>query len=541
MAAYVAQLASRSPNHIVVGAGDLTGASPLISAGYRDEGTIQAMDALGLDVTSVGNHEFDAGPVELRRKQAGGCFPGATNTCLENGQFHGAAFTYLAANVFDSATGKRLLPAYEVRMFQGIPVAFVGVVLHETASIVMPSGVRGLNFRDEADSVNALIPELRAQGVHAIVVLIHQGGEQTANSSGVVSINGCAGLLGDAVRSPILPIVSRLDDAVDAVVSGHTHQAYNCRLPNSKGRTIPVTEAGAFGQVLTSYAFTLSSRTHRVIDVTATNVLVSQPEADDAGSSVHAFLSDSRVQAVRRVIADYRSAVAALANQVIGSIARPLPSTQAPSGEQLAGDLLADSQLAATAAADAGGAVISLLGSGGVRYPGFDATNATYPHEVTYGEAFAVRPFGDRLITVTLTAQGIKDLLEQQFAGCHGQTSDNMLQVSNGFHEEWSMAAAACSKVVEVSLSSASGGAVDRIVVNGVVQHPDKTYRVSADEFLAAGKGNFPVMLTATNPVEGTTDIAAFAAFMTSTYLAPNPPFDPGSPASHLPRIVRLP
>jgi 5'-nucleotidase len=543
LAAYAAQIASLSANHIVVSAGDLTGASPLMSAAYHDEGTIQAMNALGLELTSVGNHEFDGGLAELQRKQAGGCLPGEANTCLEKGEFHGADFKYLAANVFDAVTGKLILPPYAVKTFQGIPVAFIGVVLKGTPNIVLPRGVQGLTFRDEADSVNALIPELRAEGVDAIVVLIHQGGEQLASKPpGAVSINGCAGQLGDAARSPILDVVSRLDDAVDLVISGHTHRAYNCRLPNSIGRRVPVTEAGAFGQVLTRFDVTLSGKTHRMTEIVASNVLISQPEADAAGSPVHGFLSDPRIQVVRRIVADYQAAVAPIGNRVIGSIARPLPSTRAASGEQLAGDLAADSQLAATAAASDGAAVVSLLGSGGVRYPGFDLTNATYPHEVTYGEALAVRPFGNRLITVTLTAQGIKDLLEQQFAGCHGQTTDSILQVSNGFHMEWSAAAAPCSKIVNASIMiPANDGAADRIVVNGVVQHPAKAYRVSADEFLAAGKDNFSAMLEATNPVEGTTDIAGLAAYMTSTYLAPKPPFDPNNPALHLPRIVRLP
>jgi 5'-nucleotidase len=343
-------------------------------------------------------------------------------------------------------------------------------------------------------------------------------------------------------KSPILGVVSRLDDAVGLVISAHSHQAYDCRLPNSVGRLISVTQAGAFGRVLTNLDVTLDTRTHRMTNVIASNVLVSQPDADAAGSPVHPFLSSAQVQAVRRIVADYESAVAPMANKVIGSISSPLPSKQSASGEQLAGDLLADAQLAATAAPNSGGAVVSLLGSGGVRYPGFDIPNATYPHAVTYAEAFTVRPFGNGLVTVTLTSRNIKDLLEQQFAGCNGQTGDSVLQVSIGFHVEWSASAAPCSKIVNVSLvNPANGGAVDRIVIDGSVQNPAKTYRVSTDEFLAAGRDNFSVFLQGTEPADGPTDIAAVESFMTASYKAPNAPFDPSNPSLHLPRIVKLP
>ena len=252
LAAYVAQRVSLNRNHVVVAAGDLVGASPLVSAAYHDEGTVQAMNLLGLELTSVGNHEFDAGPQELLRKQSGGCAPAGTSTCLEDKSFQGAAFKYLAANVVSMSTGKTILPPYAIKTFEGVRVAFIGVVLKATPSIVLPSGVAGLAFMDEADSINALIPELQAHGVHAIVVLIHQGGVPV-KESGVPdhAINGCAGHLGDAVNSPIVSIVSRLSDAVDLVISGHTHAVYNCRLPNSVGREIPVTQASAFGRVLT--------------------------------------------------------------------------------------------------------------------------------------------------------------------------------------------------------------------------------------------------------------------------------------------------
>ena len=236
LAAYVAELKSENPNHVVVSAGDLVGASPLISGFYHDEASIEAMNLLGLDFGAVGNHEFDRGPAELLRKQNGGCFPSGLQTCFEKHAFPGAAFKYLAANVVYTATGKTLFPSYAIKTFQGVRVAFIGVGLKTTPSIVTPQGVSGLTFRDEAESVNALIPELNAQGIHAIVVLIHQGGTQgSATVPATGGINDCADGLGGRTHSPIVDVVSRLSDSVDLVISGHTHKAYNCRLPTVPG------------------------------------------------------------------------------------------------------------------------------------------------------------------------------------------------------------------------------------------------------------------------------------------------------------------
>jgi len=232
-----------------------------------------------------------------------------------------------------------------------------------------------------------------------------------------------------------------------------------------------------------------------------------------------------------------------VANQPIGAIAAPLPSAPdaSGSGEELAGDLVADSQLAATAPTDVGGAVISFINGSGVRNPGFNVPNVPYPHDVTYQEAFNVRPFGNSLVTMTLSAQQIRDALEQQFAGCNGQTGDNILEVSEGFHVDWSSSAAPCNKIVNVTLRSNSrGGVPDRIVVSGVVQNPNKTYRVSMDNFLAAGKSNFTVFPQGKNLAGGPRDIDAIVSYMKSKYMSPNKPYDPADPTLGIPRISKL-
>jgi 5'-nucleotidase len=543
LAAYVAELKSENPNNVVVSAGDLVGASPLISAFYHDEATIEAMNLLGLDFGAVGNHEFDRGPAELLRKQNGGCFPSGLQTCLEKRAFPGAAFKYLAANVVYTTTGKTLFPPYVIKTFQGVRVAFIGVGLKGTPSIVKPQGVSGLTFTDEAETVNALIPELHAQGVHAIIVLVHQGGTQSpATAPATGGINDCAGVLGGPTHSPIVDVVSRLSDSVDLVISGHTHKAYNCRLPNSAGRLIPVTQAGYYGRLLSNIDLSVDRLTGRVTHIAASNLVVSHPAADALTSPVHPFLLSPSIERIRTLVADYAVAVAPLANQVIGAIAAPLTNAPGPSGEEPAGDLIADSEFAATSPAQLGGAVIAFVNAGGVRPPGFDVAEATYPHNVTYQEAFAVRPFGNSLVTMTLTASEIKDLLEQQFPGCNGQTANRILQVSSGLHVDWSVSAAPCQKIVNVTLlTPANDDPIDWIVDHGVVQHPTKLYRITVDNYLASGGENFSVLQQGTNQIGGPQDIDALVAYLSATYKSPKSPYDPKDVALNLPRVVRLP
>jgi 5'-nucleotidase len=540
LAAYVAERVSHNPRHIVVGAGDMVGASPLVSAAYRDEGTIQALNLIGLQLSSVGNHEFDAGATELLRKQHGGCLAPPARSCLERGGFHGAAFRYLAANVIVAASGKSLFPGYAIRSFGGMRIAFVGLVLRDTPSIVLPEGVAGLAFRDEAETVRQLLPALRARHVNSIVVLIHQGGATDGAPLADTDINGCAGIVGARSSAAIADVVARLPDEVDAVISAHTHVAYNCRMQNSAGREIPVTQAGALGRVLTDIDLTFDTRTRRVVRVSATNVLVSHAAADAAASPVHRFLSAPNVRAVRTLVADYARAVAPVARQIVGSIAKPLSSTPeaSGSGEELAGDLVADSQLAATADAHSGGAVISFVNGSGVRSPGFVAKTGSYPHDVSYEEAYTVRPFGNSLVTITLTALQLKDVLEQQFVGCKGQTGRSMLQPSHGLHIEWSSSGAPCEKIVNVTLTPA-GTAPDLIVADHVVLHPAQTYRVTIDNFLAAGRNNFAVFQAGTDRQDGPADIDALVAYLKLQTLAPGKPFDPADPALATPRLQR--
>lgn len=571
LAAYVARMKQRNPLNVVVGAGDFIGASPLVSALFFDEPAVETLNHIGVEFNAVGNHEFDKGSAELRRLQMGGCklVNGVAdpNSCKgvgssAPGTFDGARFKWLSANVVETATGRTLFPAYGIKTFKGVPVAFIGMTLKGTPGIVTPTGVAGLQFRDEADTVNALIPQLRRHGVKAIVVLVHQGAFQSSPT--VSDINGCDGDLknADGSDSDIRAIVRRLDDAVDLVISGHTHAAYNCSadtvdvktvngvvtrtprptgVPNRVGRLVPVTSASAFGRVLTDIDLTIHPVSHHVLKVSATNRLV---DRTDAAASAYVEANPT----VKNIVAGYNTLVSPLANEVIGTIATRLPNAANAAGEMPAGSLIADAQLQATQPAALGGAVMAFMNAGGVRNPGFDVAGASYPYDVTYGNAFTVQPFGNSLVTMTLTAQQIKDVLEQQFPGCKGQTAQRIMQISNGLRYSWSASAPACARIVDVTLTPTDvtvvppevTGAPDLIVIGGVVQNPGKTYRVTINNFMATGGDGFSTFTGGVNSLGGAQDIDALVAYLAS-YKAPAAHYDPALPAMKIPRIVRLP
>lgn len=507
MAGLVQQLKAGAPNSVVVSAGDLIGASPLNSALFHDEPTIETMNRLGLEFNAVGNHEFDEGRDELLRMQFGGCHPTDANSCQGNQvgtpfPFEGAWFGFLAANVVDTATGKTLFPAYGMKEFKGKRIAFIGMTLEGTPSIVTPSGIAGLEFRDEADTVNALVGELRKQGVEAVVVLVHEGGFAPG------SINGCSGVSG-----PIVDIVSRLGDAVDLVVTGHTHQAYNCKLPNAAGRDIPVTSAGSFSRVMTSIDLTVDTRSGDVIAVSAENRLVDRNNVLGAAEPI------VPVAEISDIVANYNSLVQPIANRVIGSITADITRARTPAGESGLGDVIADAQLEATQAAGKGDAVIAFMNSGGIRadfiYAGSFAGEGD--GNVTYGEAFTVQPFGNSLVVKTLTGQQLYDLLNQQWASGQFADGGRTLQVSNGFGYKHTF-------VPNVSLLGQNYVCDGSVTLNG--QPIDKTasYRVTMNSFLADGGDNFSVFRLGTDQLGGEVDVDAM-----ESYFVAHTPAAPGS------------
>ena len=533
IAAHVNQLKAQNRNHAVVGAGDMVGATPLISSLFHDEPSVETLNRIGLEFNAVGNHEFDRGSATLLRLQRGGCKMDGDKVDLNSCQgakvgtpvpFEGAKFQWLSANVIVSATGQTLLPAYGVKRFQGVPVAFIGMTLKDTPGIVVPTGVAGLEFRDEAATVNALVPKLRAEGIEAIVVLVHEGGVQTGPQQ---DINACEGNL---AGSPIARIVSQLDDAVDVVLSGHTHAAYNCRLPNAKGRAVPVSSANAFGRVLSDIDLRIDPGTRDIVAVQVTNRLVGHDIAPDP--------------ALAGIVKGYDALVAPRAAVVIGSIATELPNNASDAACNMpAGALIADAQLAATSAPAFGGAAIALMNRGGVRTPGFTYRQRGNEGDgnVTYGEAFTTQPFGNSLVTLTLSAQDIKDVLEQQFAGCRGQlpTATRLMIPSAGFKYRWDGAKACDQRVHSVTLTR-DGRSETLVDATGKVLEPAREYRVTVNSFMAGGGDSFSTFLKGKAPLGGALDLDALVDYM-MRFKAPNAPYAPGQRAEDggTPRIQR--
>jgi 5'-nucleotidase len=479
MSTLVAELRAKNPNHVFVAAGDLVGATPLLSALFRDEPTIESLSLMGLEIAAVGNHEFDRGADELLRLQRGGCHP--VDGCKGPQSFTGARFQYLAASTIVEATGKTLLPAYHVKRFQGIPVAFIGLTLKDTPTIVVADGVRGLRFGDEAATVNALVPELKSQGIEAIVLLIHEGGLPSGD------YNECPGISG-----PIVDIVRKLDRAVDVVVSGHTHRAYNCRID---GRL--VTSGDKFGTIVTQIDLVLDPKSGDVRSAVADNVIV----------RTHSFAKDPRQS---ELIATYEKLVAPLAKRPVGRIAAPLPRDFAPNGESVLGQVIADAQLAATRPA---GARVAFMNPGGIR----SSLGLPADGMVRYEELFAVQPFYNNLVTLTLTGAQIVQLLEQQWID---QPFPRILQVSRGFGYRWDASRPVGQRVVPGS-----------VTLDGQPIDPDARVRVTVNHFLAAGGDNFGVLKQGREATTGMMDIDAFEAYVKS-----HPALAPGA----LDRIVRL-
>lgn len=484
LATHINNLRAANPNTVVVSAGDMIGASPLLSALFHDEPSIEAFNQIGLDFNAVGNHEFDEGVYELIRMQEGGCHP--VDGCLDGDGFAGASFRYLAANVTWKKNDKPIFPAYKIRSFKGAQIAFIGMTLEGTPSIVTPSGISMLNFKDEADTVNALVPELKKKGIEAIVVLIHEGGAQVAPAP----YNGCVGISG-----AIVDIVNRFDPAVDVVISGHTHNAYNCVINN-----MLVTSASSFGRIVTDVDLTIDLSTGDVIGKTATNNIVTRDVTKDS------FIT--------ALIAKYNAIAAPLANRVIGSITADITRTNNAAGESALGDVIADAQLEATNDPGFGEAVVAFMNPGGIRADLTYASSTAGEGDgnVTYGEMFTVQPFGNSMVTMTLTGAQIETLLEQQFNGCGIQNSNRILQVSNGFTYSWSSSAPACSKVDPATIK-----------INGVTVDPAAAYRVTVNSFLADGGDNFTVLKDGTDRLGGEVDTDAF-----EKYFAANSPVAPG-------------
>lgn len=473
-----AALASLRQGHaqtITVAAGDLIGASPFVSANFLDEPSIAALGMAGLDVASVGNHEFDRGTGELRRVQNGGCEQFTLRTPCALEPFAGAAFTYLAGNVVD-AGGSGIFPGTFIRRMGPAMIGFIGLTTKDTATLVSPSGTVGYSFLDEADTANRLAAELRAQGADAVVLLVHEGGrtDPTQNLSGCPNLSGA-----------IVPIIARLDPSINLVVSGHTHMSYVCRVEAEGAPPRLLTSAGRFGSFVTDIRITWDPATRRVTDLSAVNV----PVNSAAGAQAD----------VAALVQRYVDAAAPIAARVVGTVT-PYPAR----GEEDCADspdanLVADAQLAAARAAMGDSVDLAFINTSGVR-PGL--AGAASDGVMTYGEIFSVQPFGNTLVVLEMTGEQLRQTLEDQFCGDGPATMCfTMLAPSANFTYSYDRSRPRGQRLLDMTLD---GQTID----------PARTYRAVFNNFLASGGDGFASLGQRHSVGEAGTDLDALEAWI---------------------------
>jgi len=518
LAGMVKALRADTPNSLMISGGDLIGASPLASTLFRHESTIDVMNAIGLDASTVGNHEFDAGATELRRIVKGGCATNAPTAAVSScalAPYAGARFPYLSANVID-AGGHTLFPAFVVKNVHGIRVGVIGAVTRTTPSIVSPSGIVGLRFTDEADAINRAARQLRAQGVKVIVMTIHEGGELGPPAKrGDWNDTRCP----DA-HGPIFEIAKRVTGNVDVIFSAHTHQGYRCVVG---GRTI--IQGTSYGRGVSVVDLAIDPKSRRVIPslTRSINLPVVNEHTDPAlrerlaaalpAPYAEILRAERPDAAIAEQVAKYAAVVAPKAERPIGTIAGNFP--RGGQVDSPAGRLIADSQLAATRAAEAGGAQIALMNAGGIRSD-LECKGAS-PCTATYGQAFSMQPFGNSLVVMTLTGAQLKAVLEaQQKPGAIEMT---VLQPSEGFTYAWQADAPAGERVRDMKL-------------NGEPIAPEQSYRVTVNSFLAEGGDGFVGLTRGTARTGGGQDLDALIGYLQGA--AERAPIA-------TPRITRLP
>ncbi|MFF3032822.1 bifunctional metallophosphatase/5'-nucleotidase [Streptomyces rubiginosohelvolus] len=488
-----------NPYSVTAAGGDMVGASPLLSGLFHDEPTIEALNGLDLDVTAVGNHEFDEGATELARLQNGGCHP--VEGCYEKGKkFKGADFPYLAANVTKEKTGKPLLKPYTVWKKNGVKIGFIGVTLEGTPDIVTANGVKGLKFHDEVETINKYARELDRKGVKSIVALIHEGGAPASTSYNYDCDSPGAG---DGISGPIVDIAKGITPKVDALVTGHTHQAYVCTVPDPSGKPRMVTSASSFGKLYTDTTLTYDRRTNDIVrtSVKSANHVVTrdQPKAPD----------------MTRLIDRWNKLAAPIANKPQGWISADINGRGSTAPEKPLGNVIADAQLEGLAPADKGGAEVAFMNPGGIRADlVHKASGSEGDGVVTYGEAFTVQPFTNMMNVVDLTGAQLVAALQQQVSGPN-EASPKILQVSKGL-----------TYTLDLTKSGADRVVAGTIKLNGEAIDPARTYRVAMNEFLAGGGDGFPALGEGTNKLVGASDLDLFNAYLAahSTATAPLAP-----------------
>ncbi|WP_428934900.1 bifunctional metallophosphatase/5'-nucleotidase [Streptomyces sp. ACT015] len=491
LATHLRQARKGNAYSITAAGGDMVGASPLISGLFHDEPTIEALNKLDLDVTSVGNHEFDEGAAELGRLQNGGCHP--TAGCYTDKKFKGADFPYLAANVLKQKTGKPVLAPYWVWKKKDVKIGFIGVTLENTPGVVSAEGVKGLTFKDEAETINKYAKVLQKQGVQSIVALIHEGG---LPASGSYNYDCDSSGAGSGISGPIVDIAKNISPSVDALVTGHTHNAYVCTIPDPAGNPRMVTSAASFGRLYTDTTLTYDRRTGDIArtSVKSANHVVTRtvPKAADMTS----------------LIGKWNTLAAPIGNRAVGYISADVPNTGT---ESPMGDLIADAQLAYGRKLDPTTS-LALMNPGGVRAGlTYAASGAEGDGVVTYAEGFTVQPFANTVNLQTLTGAQLIQVLKEQVSGSNA-SAPKILQPSSGLTYTLDLTKSGADRVVTPS-----------ITLNGAAIDPAAGYRVATNSFLAGGGDGFTTLGQGTSPLVGDDDLAALTEYLTANSSAAAP------------------
>lgn len=501
LSAKLAELREGKEHSITVAAGDLIGGTPAFSGLFHDEPSVESLNVMGLDISSVGNHEFDEGVDELLRMQKGGCHP-EDGCYFPEAPYAGADFKWLAANVVSEADGATTpLPGYWIKKIEDVKVGFIGMTLEGTDAIVAAAGIEGWDFLDEAETANSLVPILKHKGVEAIVVLLHEGGNQVPSPG---DYNACENFEG-----PVAAINAALDPEIDVMITGHTHQPYNCRLPDAAGNDRIVTSAYQYGRVVTEVTLVLDRKTKDV---------------DRAKSSAynHAVVRDELTAdpAVTAVIDKWQPLYDSFANEVVGSITADINRGGDPTGsdrgvESPAGNLVADAQFWAT---QNFGSQVAFMNPGGVRS---DLVYAEDPEilegdgNVTFGEAFTFQPFNNGLEVLTMTGAQIVAVLEEQCQPIEepGDRAFLHLGVSDGFTYDLAKEFAADGSCTAI---------ISNVRLNDQPLDMATDYLVAVNSFLADGGDNFTTFTEASARITWGLDLDAL-----TTYLGENSPVAP--------------
>lgn len=424
----------------------MVGGSPPISSFLQDEPTIEVLNKMGFDYGTLGNHEFDRGVNEMMRLIQGG-------NNQKTGYFNGANFPYICANVIDDKSGKTILPPYSIKNIDGVPIGFIGVVIKDTPKIAPPNKTDGVKFIDEAKAINDSVKTLKKQGVKTIVVLAHNGGNQS-------KANGNA--TGEIVR-----MAKKMDDEVDVIISGHTHTFLNKEVDGKL-----IVQSYSYGTAFSDIQLKIDPITKDIVDKKASIKMVYQ---DDIRPDPE----------IKKMIQNYESKIEPIVNKVVGKAANDILSKKNHNGESSLGDMIADSQ--------------RIEMKSDFAFMNFSGIRADLPKgDVTLDDLFTIQPFKIKLVKMTLSGEQIRKLLNQQW---QENGSVRMLQIS-GLKYTWDSTKGSGQKVVNI------------MQTDGTPINPQTIYTVTTNSYLANGGDNFSVLLTGKNKVEGPTDFDAFEDYV---------------------------